>query len=163
VALRNLTWDAAHGELISGRDFSVALPVHNLYTTVWRIKPNGEFRRVLFGTKVGNSPAKVQIDGITAIAVDPSGRIHFGTRIMTNSAVLLVVRVDEAGATVVPVTGGGFKAGDSPEFKPRDGAAARAYFDHLDGMCFTPDGTLFMLDEHLVRKLTGGQVSTWAF
>jgi hypothetical protein len=31
-------------------------------------------------------------------------------------------------------------------------------------MCLGPDGTLFMLDEHLVRKLDlRGQVSTWAF
>lgn len=163
VALRNLTWDAVHGELVSGRDFSVARPVHNLYTTVWRIKPNGEFRRVLFGWKLGASPAKIQLDGIDSIAVDPQGRIHYGGRIMTNNSVFMVLRVDEAGATVVPVTGGGFKAGDSIEFMPRDGPAARAYYNHLDGMCFTPDGNLFMLDEHLVRKLSGGQVSTWAF
>ena len=83
---------------------------------------------------------------------------------MTNSSVLLLLRVEEAGATVVPVTGGSFRPFDSPEFKPRDGAAGRAYFDHLDGMCFTPDGTLYLLDEHLVRKLDrNGQVSTWAF
>ena len=163
LGMRHLAWDAAHGELVGERDFSVALPIHNWLTTVWRIKPNGEFKRVLYATKGGVSPAKVQIDGPSSMAVDPTGRIYLGTRIMTNSSVLLVVRVDEAGATIVPVTGGGFKPGDSPEFKPRDGAAARAYFNHLDGMCFTPDGTLFMLDEHLVRKLAGGQVSTWAF
>ncbi|MEO8677770.1 MAG: hypothetical protein ABI665_01910 [Vicinamibacterales bacterium] len=163
VALRNLTWDAVHGELVGGRDFPVARPVHTLYTTVFRIKPNGEFRRVLFGKKGGASPAKVQLDGIDSIAVDPQGRIHYGGRIMTNNSVFMVLRVDEAGATVVPVTGGGFKAGDSIEFKPRDGAAARAYFNHLDGMCFTPDGSLFVLDEHLVRRLANAQVSTWAF
>lgn len=32
--------------------------------TVWRIRPNGEFRRVLFGKKGGVSPAKINIDGI---------------------------------------------------------------------------------------------------
>jgi hypothetical protein len=164
VGLAHLAWDSTHGELVGGRDFPVALPVHNLYTTVWRIRPSGEFKRVLFGTKVGRSPAKVQIDGITAMAVDPAGRIHFGTRIMTNSSVLLVVRVDEALATVVPVTGGLFRAGESPEFKPRDGPAGRAYFNHLEGLCFMPDGTLFLIDEHLVRRLDRtGQVSTWLF
>lgn len=163
VALRHLTWDAVHGELVGGRDFSVAVPVHNLYTTVFRIKPNDEFRRVLFGWKGGASPSKVKLDGIDSIAVDPQGRIHYGGRIMTNNSVFMVLRVDEAAATVVPVTGGGFKASDSIEFKARDGAAALAYFNRLNGMCFTPDGTLFMLDEHLIRKLAGGQVSTWAF
>lgn len=163
LGLRHLTWDAAHGELVGERNFPVALPIHNWLTTVWRIKPNGEFKRVLFATKGGVSPAKVKIDGPSSLAVDPTGRIHLGTRLMTNSSVLLVVRVDEAAATVVPVTGTAYKPTDSTEFKPRDGAAARAYFNHLDGMCFTPDGTLFMLDEHLIRKLAGGQVSTWAF
>lgn len=164
LGLEDLAWDTAHGELVAFRSFAVAQPVHNWYTTVWRIRPNGEFRRVLFAKKGGVSPAKVQLDGFTALAVDPQGRIHLGTRIMTNSSVLLVVRVDEALATVVPVTGGSFRAGDSVEFKPRDGAAGRAYFDHLDDMCFTPDGNLFLLDEHLVRKLNrSGQVTTWAF
>jgi len=164
LGLAHLTWDATHGELVGGRDFSVAVPVHDLYTTVWRIRPGGEFKRVLFGKKVSRSPARVQIDGISAMAVDPTGRIHFGTRIMTNSSVLLVVRLDEAGATVVPVTGGAFRPGDSPEFKPRDGAAGTAYFNHLEGMGFAPDGTLFLIDEHLVRKLDrAGQVTTWLF
>jgi hypothetical protein len=165
VGLSNLAWDAAHGELVGVRSLSVAVPVHNWYTTVWRIKPTGEFRRVMFGKKVGVSPAKQQVDGLqTSMAVDPQGRIHWASRLMTNSSVLLVLRVEEPGGTVVAVTGGGFRPGDSPEFKPRDGAAARAYFNHLEGMCFTPDGTLFMLDEHLVRKLDkSGQVSTWAF
>jgi hypothetical protein len=163
--LRYLTWDAAHGELVGARDFAVALPVHNWYTTVWRIRPDGTFKRVLFGTKVGKSPAKHHIDGIqSSLAVDREGRIHFGSRLMTNSSVLLVLRVDEAGATVVPVTGSAIKRGDSPEFKPRDGAAQSALFDHLDGMCFAPDGTMYLLDEHLIRKLdTKGRVSTWAF
>jgi len=75
---------------------------------------------------------------------------------MTNSSVLVVWRVDEALATVAPVTGGNFRAGDSIEFKPRDGPAGRAYFNHLEVMCFAPDGTLFLLDEHLVRKLDRG-------
>jgi hypothetical protein len=165
LGLSNLTWDAAHGELVGVRSFSVAVPVHNWYVTVWRIRPTGEFRRVMFGKKLGVSPTKVQVDGIqSSLAVDPQGRIHWGSRLMTNSSVLLVLRVEEPGATVVPVTGGGFRPGDSPEFKPRDGAAARAYFNHLDGMCFSPDGTLYLLDEHLVRKLDrSGQVSTWAF
>ena len=165
VALRNLAWDAVHDELVGGRDFSVAVPVHDLYTTVFRIKPNGEFRRVLFGKKAsGVSPAKIHLDGVDSLTVDPQGRIHYGGRIMTNNSIFMVVRVDEAGATVVPVTGGAFKAGDSIEFKPRDGAAARAYFNHLEGLCFSPDGTMFALDEHLVRKIDkNGQVSTWAF
>lgn len=95
VGLTYLAWDSVHGELVGGRSFSVAVPTHNWYTTVWRIRPNGEFKRVLFGWKGGRSPARVQTDGIDAMAVDSAGRIHFGSRVMTNSSVLVVLRVDE--------------------------------------------------------------------
>ena len=141
------------------------MPVHNLYSTVWRVKPSGEFRRVLYATKVGKSPAKHLLDGISALAVDPQGRIHIGDRIMTRegSSALGVLRVDEAGATVVPVTGAAVpynEAGDQPQ----DGPAARARFRWIADMSFAPDGTLFIRDEHLIRKLDrAGQVTTWAF
>ena len=47
---------------------------------------------------------------------------------------------------------------------PQDGAPARVRFHWLKGLAFAPDGTLYMRDEHLVRKLdASGQVSTWAF
>lgn len=111
VGLHELAWDAVHGELVSSASFTVAEPVHNMYNTVWRIRPNGEFRRVLYSHKVGrSSPAKHYLDGIWSLAVDPEGRIHIGSKIMARSgaSVLAVLRVDEAGATVVPVTGAGY-------------------------------------------------------
>lgn len=163
--LEFIAWDPVHGELVGVASMSVARPVHNLFTTVWRIKPTGELTRVLWGSKVGQSPAKHQLDGITAVAVDPQGRIHIASRIMKRDggSVLAVLRVDEAGATVVPVTGGSvpYSAADD---EPRDGLAARATFHYIRDMSFAPDGTLFLLDEHLIRKLDrAGQVSTWAF
>jgi len=160
-----LAWDHVHGELVTGWSRPVARPVHNLYSTVWRIKPSGEYRRVLYGTKVGKSPAKHLIDGLSAIAVDPQGRIHVASRIMKRDggSVLAVLRVDEAGATVVPVTGASVPPGDA-EDQPHDGAAARAQFRWIADMSFAPDGTLYLLDEHLIRKLDrAGQVTTWAF
>ena len=164
LGLRFLTWDPIHGELVGERDFPVAVPVHNWYTTVWRIKPTGEFSRVLFAKKLGVSPAKLQAGGINSMAVDPQGRIFVATEI-TAFSVKLVARVEEPGGTLVRVTGSAFRETiDSVEFKPRDAPAARAYFDHMEGMCFSPDGTLFVLDEHLIRKMDkNGQVSTWAF
>ncbi|HEX6973950.1 MAG TPA: hypothetical protein VF147_06085 [Vicinamibacterales bacterium] len=165
LGLEHLTWDEAHGELVSVHDFPVARPVHDWYTTIWRIKPTGEFRRVSFTTKGGHGPTKTAVDGIqSSIAVDPQGRIHYGTRLMKNSSILLIVRLDAATGAVVPVTGGKFAAGEDTERKPRDGPAGRAYFNHIEGMCFSPDGTLFALDEHLVRKLEKtGTISTWLF
>ena len=163
VGLHELVWDAAHGELVGSAIRGVAVPVHNLYNTVWRIRPNGEFRRVLFSTKVGPSPAKVKLDGISALAVDPEGRIHIASRIMKFGSVLAVLRVDEVKATVVPVTGAGW-GNEGPSDEPRDGPAGRAIFRYIKDMCFAPDGTLYTVDEHLLRKLDRkGQVSTWAF
>jgi hypothetical protein len=120
---------------------------------------------VLYGTKVGTSPAKHLIDGISALAVDPQGRIHIASRIMKREggSVLAVLRVDETGATVVPVTGAAVPNSEA-EDQPRDGAASRAQFRWIADMSFAPDGTLFVRDEHLIRKLDrAGQVSTWAF
>ena len=83
------------------------------------------------------------------------------------SAVLAVLRVDEARATVVPVTGAGYGAGGSfgtGADDPQDGPAGRARFRWVKSLAFAPDGTLYMRDEHLVRKLDrSGQVSKWAF
>lgn len=163
VGLYELAWDAVHGELVSSASFPVAMPVHNLYNTVWRIRPNGEFRRVLFSTKVSRSPAKVNLDGISALAVDPEGRIYIASRIMKFGSVLAVLRVDEVNATVVSVTGQGW-GNEGPSDEPRDGPAGRAIFRYIKDMCFAPDGTLYTVDEHLLRKLDrSGRVSTWAF
>jgi hypothetical protein len=165
LGIDHLAWDSVHDELVTAWSRPVALPVHNLYTTVWRVKPTGEFRRVLYGTKVGKSPAKHLIDGISALAVDPQGRIHIASRIMRREggSVLAVLRVDETGATVVPVTGAAVPYSEA-EDQPRDGPAGRAQFRWIADMSYAPDGTLFLLDEHLIRKLDrAGQVTTWAF
>jgi hypothetical protein len=162
VGLDKLAWDPVHGELVTSNTLSVATPVHNLYTTVWRIKPSGEFRRVLYATKVAKSPARHHLDGVWSLAVDPEGRIHIGSRIMGTPGVVAVLRLDEAGATVTSVTGGSYKGGGDAE--PKDGPADRALFRYIRDMSFAPDGTLYLLDEHLIRKLDkSGQVSTWAF
>ncbi len=167
VGLHELAWDTVRGELVSSASFSVAMPVHNLYNTVWRIRPTGEFRRVLYSHKVGRiSPAKHLLDGIWSLTVDPHGRIHVGSAIMAreSSAVLAVLRVDEAGATVVRVTGASPARSQLSDDEPQDGPAGRARFRWLKSLSFAPDGTLYIRDEHLVRKLDrSGEVTTWAF
>lgn len=167
VGLHEIAWDPVNGELVSSASITVARPVHNLYNTVWRIRPTGEFKRVLYSHKVGrSSPAKHHMDGIWSLAVSPQGRIHIGSKIMARSsgAVLAVLHIDEASATVVPVTGASYAGGGFVSEDPQDGPATRARFRWVKGLAFAPDGTLYMRDEHLVRKLDrNGQVSTWAF
>lgn len=168
VGLHELAWDAANGELVSSASFPVARPVHTLYNTVWRIRPNGEFRRVLWSKKGGVSPSKVHMDGIWSLAVDPQGRIHLGSKLLIprTSSPLAVVRVDEARATAVAVTGAAYGPGTFGQGhdQPLDGPAARAKFHWVKGLAFAPDGTLYIRDEHLVRRLDrSGQVTTWVF
>ena len=108
--LDNLTWDTAHGELVAGGSRTTARPLHDLYTLVWRIAPDGTYRRVLFGKKVTRvSPSKHHLDGVSAMAVDPKGRIFIISRLMVFEQrgwdELQLMLVDEAGATVVPVSG----------------------------------------------------------
>ena len=168
LRLEFLAWDHKNGELVTGGGTSVAQPVHNWYTTVWRVKPNGDFRRVLFATKVGKSPAKLKLDGMYALAVDKQGRIVISSRLMLfksrGYALLQLLRVDETRNTVVPLTGTKFPPGSQPEREPRDGLVELAYFDRMRDLCYAPDGTLFVLDEHLIRRIdTKGGVSTWVF
>jgi hypothetical protein len=165
LGLDVLAWDAVNDELVTAWSRPVAVPVHNLYSTVWRVRPSGEYRRVLYGTKVGKSPAKHLIDGISAVAVDPKGQIHIASKIMKREggSVISVLRVDEVSATVVPVTGAAVPTADAAD-EPRDGPAGRAQFRWMSDLGFAADGSLFVRDEHLIRKLDpAGNVTTWAF
>jgi hypothetical protein len=167
--LGNLEWDAVHGELVTAGAFTVARPVHDLYTLVWRIKPDGTYRRVLFGKKVTRiSPAKAHLDGVRAMAVDGKGRIHVISDLMLFEQrgwdALQILRVDEANATVVPVTGTKIPKGTWLAEHPMDGPAALAYFQQSRDLCFAPDGTAYVNDDLLIRRIdVAGQVTTWAF
>lgn len=165
----HLTWDAAHGELVAGGSTTVVQPVHNLYVTIWRIKPSGEFRRVFYGWKLGrNNPSKVGVDGIRALAVDPQGRIHLVSLLMLFERrgwdALQLLRVDEAANTVLPLTGTKIRNGAFMREQPLDGPAALAWFEGTRSLCFAPDGTAFVNDELWIRRIDPqGQVSTWVF
>ena len=170
IALAHLSWDAGRGELVSGGDL---LTQNQVYTSVWRIRPDGAARRVLLAHKVGSkSPAGVQLDGLSALAVDGQGRIHIASRVMPSdhqsrakgSGEIGVMRVDEARGTVAAVTGAALPAWGHDQRLPLDGPAARATFIKMRAMCFAPDGTLFVLDELTVRRIDRqGQVGTWVF
>jgi sugar lactone lactonase YvrE len=166
--LDNLTWDPVHRELVAGGARTVARPVHNLYTTIWRITPSGEYRRVLFSTKLGRSPARANLDGIRALALDPQGRIHVVSLLMLFERrgwdALQLMRVDEAAGTVVPLTGTKIPNGTFLADHPKDGPAGQAVLERTRTLCVSPDGTAYVNDDQLIRRIdTAGQVTTWAF
>ncbi len=160
VTLAHLAWDATRGELVAGGDI---LTHNQLTTTVWRIRADGTARRVLLGHKLGASPAGAQLDGVQALAVDPQGRIHIASRRMEQDVPALL-RVDEARGSVQQWTGMRVQPGSSLGGEVLDGPADRARFVKINGLCFAPDGTAFVQDDGVVRRIErSGTVSTWAF
>lgn len=167
--LQTLAWDATHNELVAAGSTTVARPEHDLYTTVFRISPAGDVRRVLFAKKASRvSPAKHHLDGIRAMTVDPKGRILLISLLMIFEQrgfdALQLMRVDEPNATVVPLSGTKIPKGTWLAEHPLDGPLEMAHFDQSRDMCAVPDGTLYVNDEMLVRRVDPkGVVTTWAF
>lgn len=167
--LHELAWDAAHGELVAAGSRTVARPVHDLYTLVFRIAPDGTTKRVLFGKKVTRvSPSKHHLDGVRAMTVDAKGRILLVSQLMIFEQrgfdVLQLMRVDEPNATVEMLSGTKIPKGTWLAEYPYDGPLDRAYFEGTRDMCAAPDGTIYVNDDILIRKIDPkGVVTTWAF
>lgn len=154
-----MAWDPAHGELLAAGTLIWNKP-RDLYSTIWRIRPNGEFRRVYLARKVGSQAP--QIDGIGGLAVDAKGVIHFGAGLLTQGGGYRILRlVDETKGRTEVVAG----APRPSDINHADGSARQAHFGTIKGLCFVPDGTLFVHDgTHVIRKvMPAGQVTTWAF
>ena len=171
IDLDRIAWDRVNGELVVGGSTIVAKPKHDMHISVWRVRPDGQARRVFYTVKGGRSPVGQNTDTIWALTVDAKGRIVVATRLMGTQVRRQLMRVDESRARLVPVTGqafrkqfGGNDYRPGHEEAPYDGAAASANFREAKDLCEGPDGTLFVLDEHLVRRVDkDGQVRTWAY
>lgn len=154
-----MAWDAAHGELVAAGDLLwLQAPDADNYSTIWRVRPDGQTRRVFLARKTGKTPQLV--DGIGGLAVDARGTIFFGAGVVRGNG-YQIMRLDEAKGRGEVVAGrpspGGFNHGDGP--------MRQAQFEKVWGLCFMPDGTLFVHDgTHIIRRITtAGQVTTWAF
>jgi len=165
INMGHMAWDAANGELVTAGDY---LTPNQVFTTVWRIKPDGTVRRVYLGTKVG--PAKeMKVDGASALAVDSKGQIYIGSKDMAlfmNTRQLL--RVTEPGSGVVAVTGGRIAKGDTTDMlvARRDGASDRATFQGINSVCMLADGTgyIFDLPSYTIRRMDRqSQWTTWVW
>lgn len=154
-----MTWDAVHDELVmSGTVTWLKSPKQNVYSMVYRVRPDGAPRRVFFGVKAGR--AGQPVDGISGLALDAAGAIHIGAGLVRGSG-YQVLRLNEATGTGVVVAG----AARLDDMNQRDGPAKEAFFGTIRSMCFDPGGTLYLNDaNHVIRKLTpAGAVTTWAF
>lgn len=157
----NMLWDAQRGELIVGGNFIRPKP-HDLYHTIWRIRPDGQARRVLYARKNGGTA--LALDGIHSLALDAQGTLHAGVgRPGRNHAIL---RLEEAGGKTTFLTGTGY-TGFAPgnESYPVDGIASASNFRESGDMCFATDGSLYVIDYRLLRRYdpTAKTVRTWAY
>lgn len=154
-----MAWDATHGELVaSGNLLWLQAPDADNYSTIWRVRPDGQFRRVYLARKAGKTPQLV--DGIGGLSVDARGAIFFGAGVVRGNG-YQIMKLDEAKGRGEAVAGrpspGSLNHGDGP--------MRQAQFAKLWGLCFVPDGTMFVHDgTHIIRRITtAGQVTTWAF
>lgn len=169
IHLEHIAWDPVHGELVAGGGRINAKPL-DMHIGLWRIRPDGQARRVYYTVKHGRSPVGQNTDTIWALTVDAQGRIVVATAILNDRARRQIARLDEKTGKLVVLTGQSFaKAGFSHyraghEEAPHDGPAAHANFREANNICQGPDGALFVLDAHLVRRVNpDGNVRTWAY
>ncbi|AKC86972.1 hypothetical protein [Pseudoxanthomonas suwonensis] len=171
INVDNIAWDPVHGELVAGGGLIAAHPTHDMRITLWRIRPDGQARRVYYTLKAGRSPVGQNIDTIWALTVDDQGRIVVATRLLEDNARRQIMRLDESRGRLVVLSGQSFaRSGSFDDYRPGhdeapyDGPAAHASFRASKNICYGPDRTLFVLDEHQVRRFdTDGSVRTWAY
>jgi hypothetical protein len=152
-----MVWDAARGELVTaGNLLWLKSPKADTYSSIWRIKPDGTFRRVYLAGGVAKALPKVS----GGLDLDANGRIVFGAGIVRGSG-FQILRLDEVSGRTEVIAG----APAPSHVNHADGPARQAHFGGIKGVCSAPDGTLFVHDStHLIRKITpAGQVTTWAF
>ncbi|MCP9451530.1 MAG: hypothetical protein NNA23_02485 [Nitrospira sp.] len=154
-----MVWDKARGEMVMGGSLLwLKSPKADLYSTIWRVRPDGTFTRVYLAGKLRKGLP--HIDGLSGLALDPNGRIIFGAGFVRADGHQLL-RLDEAKGRTESIAGAPQPSGTSYA----DGPANQAHFGTIKGLCAVPDGTLFVHDaNHVIRKVTpAGHVTTWAF
>jgi hypothetical protein len=163
VLADHMLWDAARGEMVMGGSLEWRKsPKADIYTSIWRVRPDGSFRRIYLARTLRKGGELAS--GVDGLALDAQGRVVFGTGIVNTGVVqgdgAQILRLDETtGRTSV-------LAGRAPAINVNhaDGPARQAHFSGIRGLCYAPDGTLFVHDALVIRKITpDGQVSTWAF
>lgn len=159
VRADRMAWDSTHGELVTAGDLLwLKSPDTDNYSTIWRIRPDGSFRRVFLGRKLGKGAQ--QVDGIGGLALDAKGTIHFGAGIYQQGGGYQIMQLDEAKGRAYVVTGTQNPINEDH----RDGPAREALFRKVHNLCFAPDDTLYVQESRVIRKMTTkGQVTTWAF
>jgi hypothetical protein len=118
-------------------------------TRIRKIAPDGSF------STFANGPTGAPFISLSRIAIDAAENLY----VVDRSRVFKVTpagEVSNLAGWVVPDI-------DSFDMGKVDGTGSAAHFNHIQAMTIDPAGNLYVLDDHLLRKITGsGVVSTVA-
>lgn len=154
-----MVWDKVRGEMVMGGTLLWhKAPKADLYSTIWRVRPDGTFKRVYLAGKLRKGLP--HIDGLSGLTLDSKGHVIFGAGFVKDEGHQLL-KLDEATGRTESIAGSPPPSGISYA----DGPAKQAHFGTIKGLCSGPDGTLFVHDaNHVIRKISpAGHVTTWAF
>ena len=164
ILLQQLAWDPVRSELVSaGVQLWRGPPTGDDYiSSVWRISPEGATRRVFLARALRPGGA-ARSGSISAMTVDAHGDIlvaltadkHASQRTSTQ-----ILRID-AKDQVSVVSGAPTRA---TNVLHADGPAREAVINSPGQMCMDGQGTLFLLEKNLVRRMApDGRVTTWVY
>jgi hypothetical protein len=153
-----LAWDPVHSELVAA-GMHLADKPRDYISTVWRIKPTGETRRVFLSRALGPGGA-AHSGTVSAMTVDTHGDILIAVTKEANFSSTQILRIDADGA--VSVLSGAARRGTN--VLHTDGPASEAVINHPGRMCMDGQGTLFLQEKNLIRKMApDGRVTTWVY
>ncbi|HYL87528.1 MAG TPA: hypothetical protein VEU32_02045 [Burkholderiales bacterium] len=154
----DLAWDPVHSELVAA-GMHLATTPRDYISTVWRIKPDGETRRVFLSRALGPGGA-ARSGTVSAMTVDAHGDILIAVTKNANGSATQILRIDANGA--VSVVSGAPRRGTN--VLHADGPASEAVINHPGRMCMDGQGTLYLQEKNLIRRMApDGRVTTWVY
>ena len=160
MSFENLAWDPIHSELVAAGTYLEDAPGGRDYiSTVWRISPEGAARRVFLGRAL--HPGRVAHSGtLSSMTVDGHGDILIALTKDAGESSTQILRID-ANNTVSVVSGAPRREGNVLH---ADGPAREAVINNPGRMCIDGQGTLFLQEKNLIRRMApDGRVTTWVY
>jgi len=155
---QDLAWDPVHSELVAA-GMHLANTPRDYISTVWRIKPDGETRRVFLSRALGPGGA-AHSGTVSAMTVDAHGDILVAVTKNGNFSATQILRIDSNGG--LSVVSGAPRRGTN--VLHTDGPASEAVINNPGRMCTDSKGTLFLQEKNLIRKMApDGRVTTWVY
>lgn len=157
----HFAWDPKAGELIAaGTHLWRGPPTgDNFFSSIWRVSPDGAMKRVYLAKALG-SGLNSGLGQIGGLALDRAGAIWISQGLYAGTSEgTRIVRV-EAGGRAVRVAGSPLPV----NVDHADGPALEALFSNdMTSMCFDAQDTLFIHVRNMIRKMTRGRVTSWAY